>query len=331
MKALVTGATGFLGEALVRDLAAAHGADAVAAYARDPLPEAERPAAERLAAAGVRLRPVDLGALPAFQAPPDFDVLYHLAAETDSGASALRCEVNFRGLANLLDTIGADGLAGRRVVLAGATAAVDRGRRPRAPMREDDPPSPRTNYGRSKLAAERVLAECARAWGFTWVVPRFSPVWEPSLSTGFLGAFRKMAEARSLVRRVAWPGRVSLVRREDAAKVLRFLGESGAADGRAVNVADGEVYRYAALLRDIRRLVEGKSGSLPVPGLLWGLLRRMIWLPGARKRVPWRLSCLLGDDLAADASLLKSLVPFPLRTWDDGEAERRAALSSPAR
>ncbi|MCU0726050.1 MAG: NAD-dependent epimerase/dehydratase family protein [Planctomycetes bacterium] len=133
MRTLVTGSTGFLGEALVLDLVAAHGSASVTALVREPIPERERPAAERLAAAGVRVVAADLLALPVCRRPlADFDVLYHLAAETDSGAPPARLAVNDRGTAHLLETIGEEALAGRRVVLAGATAAVDRGRRPRS-------------------------------------------------------------------------------------------------------------------------------------------------------------------------------------------------------
>jgi nucleoside-diphosphate-sugar epimerase len=317
MRSLVTGVTGFLGEALVLDLAAAHGADSVTGMAREPLPEGERAAAERLEAAGVRLVPLDLLALPACRRPvPEFDVLYHLAAETDSSAPAARLAVNDRGTAHLLETIGREALSGKRVVLAGATAAVDRGRRPRALMREDDPPCPRTAYGRSKLQAERLLAVFAEEWDFRFVVPRFSPVYDPSLSTGFLRAFRDQAEKRSILRRVGWPGRITIVRLEDAVRVLRFLGESGAADGRAVNVTDGCVYRYRDLLRDVRRRCGDGGWFLPVPRFVWGLARFFAWVPPFRRFVPWRLSCLLGDDLAADASRLAALLPAPLRAWE---------------
>jgi nucleoside-diphosphate-sugar epimerase len=316
MRALVTGATGYLGRALSLDLAEAHGPAAVAALVRDPLPEAEQEAAEELRAAGISLVPADLLALPVGDLPlAPFDVIYHLAAETDSAAPPERQRVNDRGTANLLETLGPERLRGRRVVLAGATAAIDRARRPRAPMREDDPPAPRTAYGRSKLEAERLLAAYAEAWEFAFTVPRFSPVWTPDLDTGFVKAFREQAENRSVLRLVGWPGRVTMVRREDAVSVLRHLGETGAGDGRAVNVADGNLYRYRDLMRDLRRRAGGGGMFLPVPGLLWAFVRWCAWLPVIRSRVPWRLSCLLGDDLAADTTRLEEIYDRPLLSW----------------
>lgn len=324
MKSLVTGATGFLGEALVRDLVGVHGPDAVTVLLRDPLPEAEREAAGRIAALGVRVVPSDLLALPALDAASiEFEVIYHLAAETDSGASADRLRINHQGLRHLLETLGPERMAGKRVVLAGATAAIDRGRRPTTLMKETDPEHPRTEYGRSKLRAEKDLALYAERWGFTFAVPRFSPVWTPELSIGFLKAFREQVQNRSILRRIRWPGRVTMIRREDAVAILRHFGETGAADGRAVHVGDGRVYPYADLIRDLRRLSFDSGWSLPIPGFLWSLLRFMIWLPVAKSKCPWRVSCLLGDDLAVDASLLKSLYPAPLKSWPESLEEIR--------
>lgn len=323
VRSLVTGATGFLGLALVKDLVAAHGAENVTALVRDPLPDAERAAAEELGSLGVRLVPSDLLSRPAFDADGiEFDALYHLAAETDSAASEERLAVNTVGTRNLLGTLG-DRLAGRRVVLAGATAAVDRGRRPRGLMAEEDPFCPRTAYGRSKLEAEAVVRAICDRHGAVFAVPRFSPVWTPALETGFLAAFRGQVEGGSIVRKVGWPGRITMIRRKDAVAILRHLGEKGAADGRAVHVGDGEVYRYAELLRDLRKRAGDKTGFLPVPGFVWGLIRGGAWLPVARKFVPWRLSCLLGDDLAVDTTRLFQVWPGRPTTWPESLADLR--------
>ncbi|MCU0726051.1 MAG: hypothetical protein MUE73_09725 [Planctomycetes bacterium] len=115
---------------------------------------------------------------------------------------------------------------------------------------------------------------------------------------------------------MAWPGRITIVRLEDAVRVLRLLGETGAADGRAVNVSDGCVYRYRDLLRDVRRGAGDAGWFLPVPRVFWSLVRFFAWLPPFRRFVPWRLSCLLGDDLAADTSRLSGLLPGPLAAWE---------------
>ena len=154
----------------------------------------------------------------------------------------------------------------------------------------------------------------------------FSPVWTKDLTTGFLKAFKEQVVGRSILRKVGWPGRITMVRREDAVKLLRTLGESAGADGMAVNVGDGQVYRYADLLRDLRRLAGDEGGFLPVPRFMWATWRWLAWLPFFRKFVPWRLSCLLGDDLAADTEPLRCIIPEQMLTWEAAKGEIRRAL-----
>ena len=324
MKSLVTGATGFLGLALVKELVAANGADSVVALVRDPVPEAERAAVRELEELGVRLLPSDLFALPVADfTDVDFEVLYHLAAETDSAADEQRLLVNSRGTSNLLDSLGRERLAGKRVILAGATASIDRGNPPRTLMKETDPPHPRTAYGRSKRRAEQDLSRFAEGFSFEYVIPRFSPIWTPDLSTGFLKAFKEQVTGKSILRRVLWPGRVTMIRRQDAVKILRHFGESGTADGRAVHIGDGRVYTYAGLMKDLRRIHRDSKWSLPIPGFFWSLIRFMAWLPVVKGKVPWRLSCLIGDDLAVDSSLLRQLYTTPMTGWRESEEEVR--------
>jgi nucleoside-diphosphate-sugar epimerase len=184
-------------------------------------------------------------------------------------------------------------------------------------MDENAPAAPRTAYGRSKLEAERIVAASGAERGHRWVVPRFSPVWTAEPLTGFLGAFRDQVTGGSILRKVGWPGRITIIHRDDAVTVLIALGEGGLADGGAVHVGDGRLYRYADLLRDLRRRHGDEGGFLPIPGFVWALIRRCAWLPLLRRLVPWRLSCLLGDDLAVDATKLHRLLPGRYLEWGD--------------
>src|SRR5262249_59955289 len=77
-------------------------------------------------------------------------------------------------------------LRGARVLLTSTSAAVDRTRRPRGPLTETSPCHPRTPYGRTKLAAERIVQEgCARE-GATYTIARLTTLYGPGVRTGLV-------------------------------------------------------------------------------------------------------------------------------------------------
>ena len=65
--------------------------------------------------------------------------------------------------------------------------------------------------------------------------------------------------------------------------------------------------------------------SFPMPGFLWAFIRWCAWHPVASKVAPWRLSCLLGDDLAVDTTRLGDVYPEAMIGWPDSAEEVRAA------
>jgi nucleoside-diphosphate-sugar epimerase len=144
MKALVTGAGGFLGRALVRALL--ERGDSVRALIRRAEPELERPGVE------VQLGDAtDPRALAA--AVRGVEVVFHLAGLRRAIERDAFWRLNVGATRLLLDACvaGAPGL--RRFVLAGSRAAS-------APSatgcREEDPPGPAEWYGESKAEAERI-------------------------------------------------------------------------------------------------------------------------------------------------------------------------------
>jgi nucleoside-diphosphate-sugar epimerase len=144
MKALVTGAGGFLGQALVRALTVR--GDTVRALVRRPEPELERPGVEVLL--GDATDPAALAAAVA-----GVEVVFHLAGLRRAAERDAFWRINVGATRLLLDACvaGAPGL--RRFVLVGSRAAS-------APSatgcREEEPLRPAEWYGESKAEAERV-------------------------------------------------------------------------------------------------------------------------------------------------------------------------------
>jgi GDP-4-dehydro-6-deoxy-D-mannose reductase len=213
--ALITGATGFAGGHLLERLAA--GSGEVHALARAGSRRPATPADVRWAAADLLDRASVRRALEA--ARPS--VIFHCAGIADvhdawkSPARALR--VNVIGTHNLLEACRDAGLACRIVVTGSALIY-----RPRTdPISEDDPVSPATPYGVSKLAQEMTAAESGLpvvlARPFNHAGPRQSPAYassafaqqiarieagqlEPVLRVGNLDSLRDITDVRDTVR-----------------------------------------------------------------------------------------------------------------------------------
>ncbi|MGH7630609.1 MAG: NAD-dependent epimerase/dehydratase family protein [Gemmatimonadales bacterium] len=154
MRALVTGATGFVGSHLVEALRRA-GHD-VAALVRTP------GKAAALGVLGVEQVRGHLGDRDALaRAVQGRDVIFHVAGLTAALDEAEYLRGNRDGTRVLLDAAERAG-AGRFVYLSSMAAAgpAPRGR----PLSGGEPPKPVTAYGRSKLAAESVVREGRVPW-----------------------------------------------------------------------------------------------------------------------------------------------------------------------
>jgi GDP-4-dehydro-6-deoxy-D-mannose reductase len=153
MRALVTGASGFVGRHLVAHLRAE--GDDVAACDRST--------------DGVDI--VDREALHALVTRHQPEVVYHLAARTHVGESwadpTAVLRTNVEGTANVLDAARAAGA--RRVLVVGSAEEYGRVDPADLPLTEDAPLRPTTPYGASKVAASYLALQAHLASGLETV------------------------------------------------------------------------------------------------------------------------------------------------------------------
>jgi UDP-glucose 4-epimerase len=329
MRALVTGGTGFLGSFLVRRWAERFGAESVACLVPPvgtPLEVATRQAFE---SEGIRCVEGDLRRCPVSDdLDGSWDVVFHLAAATDTSWPEERlAPINVQGTANLLDSL--KDMRGKRIVFTSTSAAVDRQRRPHGPLNETSPCTPRTAYGRTKLAAEKVLQEwCAREKAH-FTIARLTTLYGPGVRTGMVPVLAEGLRERRLSARLNWPGRASMLFVEDAVKLLLLLAECDEAADQVFFLSSGEAIRIADLVRRLADADSSLARPIHLPRWFWGLARRIAWLPGVNRLVPWRLLHILDDGLWCDNSKVKKLCPFELVQLDEGLRRTFAPAAAP--
>ncbi len=252
MNVLVTGSTGFVGGHLVDRLLAR--GDTVTALVRTP----QRAAA--IAERGARLVMGDLSDAAALaDAAGGCNVVYHVAALTGAVDEAEFLSANRDGTGNVRRAVEAAGL-GARIVLVSSMAAGGPARRD-TPKRAAGDDAPVTMYGRSKLAAERVLQEGSAP---PHVIVRPPTVYGPRDRDNLLAIFKA---ARLGVAPIFGDGsmQVSLVHVEDLADALVLAGTTAGLEGKTYYVNHPEVTTTAELVREIGRQVGRKPALIPIP------------------------------------------------------------------
>jgi nucleoside-diphosphate-sugar epimerase len=188
----------------------------------------------------------------------------HCAGKTKALRVKEYYEVNQQGARRLVEAVNARAGAVRRLVVISSLAA-SRPALPETPAREDDPPAPVSEYGRSKLAAEQeVRAHCRAPYSILRPAAVYGPRDRDVLVS--IQWLRAPLRPRFGDERQA----LSFIFAPDAAEAtLRcLLGEAAA--GRTYNVASPEVLTLAEVVREITRQLGRSSLAVPLPAQgLW--------------------------------------------------------------
>jgi dihydroflavonol-4-reductase len=276
MRALVTGATGFVGSHLVEALR--RSSVEVTILARSPSKAAG------LAAQGLRVVAGDLHDPAGIErAVEGQDVIYHVAGVVAAANEAEFFRANRDGTRNLLAAAESRGSA--RFVLVSSLAAC--GPSPRgAPLSGQESPRPVTAYGRSKLAGEEVV----RAGPLPWSIVRPPIVYGPR-DREVLKVFRL---ARLGVAPVFGDGsqELSAVHAADLATALMAVATSPTTVGRTYHACHTQVFTSAELGRSVGSAMGRSVVTVRVPD---GLGRALLAVTEAAARVSRRQTILTRD------------------------------------
>ncbi len=312
MKTLVTGASGFVGAAVVPELLRRG--------------HAVRTAARRATTHGDSVLLPDIGPDTDWRAAlAGCDAVVHLAARVhvmrDEAADPLAAyrHVNTAGTLALAEQAAA---SGARVFVFASTVKVLGEASPRGrPFTDVDPPAPVDPYAVSKAEAERGLADIAVRTGMRVAVLRPPLVYGPGVGANFLRLLRTVARGMPLPLG-AIDNRRSLVYVGNLAAAVGFCLEREEARGTFL-VSDGEDLATPELVRRIAAALGRRPRLVPVPP---GLLRGAGTLLGKGAEI----ERLLGD-LAVAPTGLARLGWKPPFTADEALRETAAWYRSLAR
>jgi nucleoside-diphosphate-sugar epimerase len=260
MHVLVTGATGFVGRALVQALGARPGTSVMAAVRRD----ASFPPA-------VRVTRIDsIGPATDWRAAlAGCDAVVHLAARvhvmrdvTGNPLAAYR-EVNVEGTLALARQAAAAGV--RRFIFV-SSIKVNGESTPRGgAFRETDPPSPADPYGVSKAEAEGGLRTLAAATGMEVVVIRPPLVYGPGVKANFLAMAQYLARGLPLPLGAVRDNRRTLVGIDNLVDLLVTCLDHPGAANEVFLAGDAEDLSTTDLLRRTAAAIGVRPRLIPVP------------------------------------------------------------------
>ncbi|MBW1810034.1 MAG: NAD-dependent epimerase/dehydratase family protein [Deltaproteobacteria bacterium] len=252
MRALVTGANGFLGSHLV-DLLLETGDWELRTLVR-------RTSDLRwLQGKPIELVYGDVTQAPSALSPAlsDVEVVFHIAGLTKAVKKKAFYVVNEQGTENLFQACFLQEKPPSRFVLVSSAGAQGPSQAD-APLLEDDEPNPVTEYGRSKLAGERIAAKYMNRMSI--VIVRPGGIYGPR-DTEFLPIFDGVN--RGLLTRLGFsPGVINVAHVKDVAKAIRLAGTVAAAKSETFLIG-GVNINQVDLGRTIGRVL-GKKFLFPL-------------------------------------------------------------------
>lgn len=265
MRVLVTGASGFVGAAVLHRLADA-GRAVRGAYRRDVPPS---PVGEQGVAVG------DLGATQDWRVALDgVDAVVHTAARvhvmhdaaTDPLAEYRR--VNVEGTLNLVWQAAAAGV--KRFVFLSSVKVNGEATGAGVRFTADDAPVPQDAYGISKWEAEQALREIAVHTGMAVVIVRPPLVYGPGVKANFAAMLRWLERGVPLPLGAVTYNRRSLVALDNLVDVIVTCLDHPAAANQTFLVSDGEDLSTAELLKRMGLALGRPARLFPLPSaLLW--------------------------------------------------------------
>lgn len=283
MHLLVTGASGFVGRALVEHFSALSGYQ-VRAAVRNPARLAAAPANVALTTVGELAPHTDWQmALAQVDAVIHCAARVHVMNEREADPLAEFRRVNVEGTLNLARQALAAGV--KRFVFVSSVKVNGEQTPTGQPFRADDKPRPMDPYGISKLEAEQGLLALEEQGGMEIVIVRPVLVYGPGVKANFLSMLRWLDKGLPLPLGGITGNRRSIVALDNLVDLIAVCLTHPEAAGQIFLASDGEDLSTTALLRRVAQALGKRPLLLPAPAPLLTLAARLLGKPGVAQRL----------------------------------------------
>ena len=282
---LVTGATGFVGWALVQRLLAENESQCVAVAVRRHVQRWPERVLPRVTG---DLEPASdwSVALGGISAVVHCAARVHVMVDTAANSLAEFRRVNVLGTLNLARQAASAGV--RRFVFVSSIKVNGESTQLGSPFTTDDTPTPLDAYGVSKMEAEQGLLEIARQTGMEVVIIRPPLVYGPGVKANFA------AMMRSLKRGVYLPlgaihNQRSLVALDNLVDLIVTCLSHPTLANQTFLVSDGEDVSTTQLLRRMGQALGCPARLVPVPASVLKLAAALVGKRDVAQRLCWSL------------------------------------------
>ena len=308
MRIAVTGALGFLGQALCADLLLLRYSVRGVIRSRDSLSQGSTDGLETIAVGDIGSTTDWSSALPSVGRVIHCAARAHVMHKTEADAISAYRAVNVEGTLNLARQAAALGV--KRFVFLSSIKVNGENTKSGEPFKAADTLNPQDTYGASKMEAERGLYEVSRDTGMEVVCIRPPLVYGPGVKGNFLSLLRWLDRGLPLPLG-AIRNRRSLVGLDNLIDLIIICLDHPAAANQTFLVSDDDDLSTTELLRRMAIALERSVRLLPVPSALLELGARLL----GKKDVAQRLL----DNLQVDISKTKKLLGWsPPVSIDEG-------------